>query len=389
MPCTLESSSDNTDGILTRSKMKQHTASTPPSQSVHAAPTTTPSSRHHHNSHSVTPGPPATAGRPRRPRRIITKRKLNMLCVSCKHGFLSSECLLCLSVKTTAKRLVHKASSFKTAGKRNGNRSHSAVTVRPASKVKVVGEGRKKTGGKSKSKIYVHKLMAEGKRRYSSRLAGNSQLEEKQKHARKNAEKLKLTRKTGLRSDSNHQKNSKFVSSGNKQITVASKIKAVSKQNTKKSQKSSSANRLENANPKTAKKSLQTHGRNNVSVTSRPPAKKVKLSQSREGQQPKPSQTSDTCSRESQILEHHKTLSSQTLVGGSSEAPMSTKDMFSQLCELEERAKDYDTTTLLEVMPQQSTSREHVFSKPRAGMNSSSLSSSHVGGIWKSIFPEK
>ena len=88
---------------------------------------------------------------------------------------------------------------------------------------------------------------------------------------------------------------------------------------------------------------------------------------------------------EMSILEQHRRLSSETSVLSSNQAFTSARDMFSQLCRLEERSKGCDARMLEAIMPDKQILGGNGFTKA-VSVYSSSLPSSHVGGIWKSIF---
>ena len=134
-------------------------------------------------------------------------------------------------------------------------------------------------------------------------------------------------------------------------------------------------------NPKDKKQPIEKLPRKNGN------SPKTNLEPSRPKEETLQEQQSQPCagSVEMSILEQHRRLSSETSVLSSNQAFASARDMFSQLCRLEERSKGCDARTLEAIMPDKQMAGGNGFTKA-VSVYSSSLPSSHVGGIWKSIF---
>ncbi|KAK7475983.1 hypothetical protein BaRGS_00032750 [Batillaria attramentaria] len=98
-------------------------------------------------------------------------------------------------------------------------------------------------------------------------------------------------------------------------------------------------------------------------------------------------------SKQSAIVAHHTQLSTQASTEGRVSL-FSEQDVFSQLCRLEERAKEYDTSMLQSLIPvaAQEKSEANIYRRPvirKYSSGNASDQNTHIGGIWKSIFSEK
>ncbi|XP_076453859.1 uncharacterized protein LOC143288998 isoform X2 [Babylonia areolata] len=288
----------------------------------------------------------------RHEKRHVVSRGSTLLCSSCKHGLMRSECLLCVAVDTATHRIVQKA-----------KQPRCSTNVGQCGGVK----GRSLNGRMPCTKQVAVSIVPPQHRAFSSaKRAGcgekTSQSESSGLHPPRPLRKAALT----VNSTNLGKKNDGKVF---KRKSSVENIPAKDGSLTTKKRKQQCSSPQQHQHRKTKEQIPSA-------------AKRQKLCRDASvGGKQRPDRTADSSVLVDSIIDFHKRASVAGSENGGSFS--SAKDVFSQLCQLEERSKDYDISTLQSVMPIQEQVEEH-----RAAPSAVSVYSrkSHVGGVWKSIF---
>ncbi|KAK7090696.1 micronuclear linker histone polyprotein-like [Littorina saxatilis] len=266
----------------------------------------------------------------RRRKRRVVHRTTNMMCVSCKHGILSTQCQVCVSATTvnTNSPTGPKKTALKTAPNALKIKNRSNLGMKKASVTN-------KSGRQVTSVVTQNSSTRTVKKNVQALCTSTQSQKCSLIQQQKNVNAQKLLKKA-------HKQQASKKKQSQKAVSDAGRKKLIPKQSAEK-------------RPRKQQSKTKLGPRNNV---------------------------------EDSIIQRHKQLSSESPTLNDEQRFSSAKDMFSQLCQLEERSKEYDMSALEAMMPLTQPAGETVFRKPAALFPWSS-NSSHVGGIWKSIFSKR